>query len=201
MQTNPYSAEFRYTIDLMARHVLMATQAQTVRIASHSAEIAKAVVRRLDCERLILLVESQSIQAEVRISLGVETEVIGEDSPSAEAALFPFSLGSGLVPAGEPIIVAACENALSYKSLLHPGKIKETAFQHLSRLRKSYCLTPLAGLYSPKWMWWLILAKMAERWSSASWFRLEDLAMCSLIEFGPMWRLSYIVVFTGQSSH
>jgi hypothetical protein len=147
-----------------------------------------------------ILVESPEIQSAVAGSLGVEVKIAKPGGPVADAALFPFSLEEGMQPDGERTIVAGCYNALSYKSLLYPLSTQGVVFGKLGRLKPGYHLSPMAALYSPRFILWLTLAKLLERWDSAWYFRLEDRAMRHFIETGAMWRFSYIVVFTGRST-
>jgi hypothetical protein len=196
VQVNPHSNEIRYTLGLMMYH-LHAARPRSIRIASHSPEMVKSVVRHLCYEDVALAVENSSLQATVAESLGVQVGVVGQ-AARADAALFPFSLEEGLRPAGERVLVAACTNGLSYKSLRYPLSVRKTALGTITQLKPTYRLRPVAGLYSPDFIARLALAKLFERWDSARYFRLEERAMRRLIETGPLWRLSYLVVFTGQ---
>ena len=198
-QVNPHSNEVRYTLGVMAYQLSLA-QPESVRIASHSTEIVKSVMRYLCCDQVSIRVESPEIQAAIVDAFGRRVEVTEPGCAPADAALFPLSLEEGAQPAGEATIVVACRNSLSYKSILHPGATHGTAFGIPTRLRRAYDLRPVAGLYSPQFVLWLALAKIVERWSSAWYFRLEDRAMSRLITSGAMWRLSYIVVAAGPSA-
>ncbi len=197
MDVDPRSTEIRYTLDLMA-YYLQAMRPRRVRIASRSGEIVKAVVRRLGGMEVSLLVETPGMQALIRDSLGLELRVFEPGTGSADVALFPFSLEEGLRPAGEPAIVVASRNALSYKSLLYPGKVRKTVWGEMAKLRPDYKLEPVCGLYPPQFVLLWALAKGVERLDSAWYFRLEDRAMRRLVEFGPLWRLSYIVLLVGR---
>jgi hypothetical protein len=198
LHLDPYSTEVRYTLDFMM-YCLQALQPNSVRIASLSVEVVKAAVRRLCYEQVCLLVENSEIQKAIRDDLGVETNVFDRRSARGDVAIFPFSLDEGLRPAGEPAVVAACENALSYKSILYPKSTRQTIFRQMSALRSAYRLRPIAGLYSPQCMLQWAIAKGVERLSSAWWFRWADRSMDHLIGFGPLWRLSYIVVLVGRT--
>jgi len=198
MQINPYSNEIRYTLSLMAYHLNLA-QPSSVRIASNSVEMVKSVVRYLSNQGLSIFVETPEIQATIADSLGVIVNVAHKGDEVADAVLLPFSLEEGLHPQGEEMVIAASYNALSYKTLLHPFAGKGRIIKKLRKLKKSYLLTPAAGLFSPGFILWLSLAKVVERLDSALYFQLEDHAMHHFIERGPMWRFSYIVVFTGRA--
>jgi hypothetical protein len=200
MQVNRYSNEVRYTLSLIAYHLSL-TQPASVRIASHSIEMAQAVLRYLCDEPMSIFVETEEIQNAISDSLGRNTHVIRSGKDVADAAIFPFSLEDGLHPAGEKTIIAACYNALSYKTLLRPLSVKGNIFEKLGRLKPNYRLNPVAGLFAPRFILWLSLAKLVERWDSSLYFQLEDRAMRQFIEFGPMWRLSYIVVLTGRTAN
>lgn len=195
---NPYSAEMRYTLDLMI-YALQAREPRSIRIASHSAEFVKAALRRLACADAAVLVEDQALQVMARDSLGMVVQVAEQGAAPADAALFPFSLNVDASPAREPFIVVACENALSYKSLLHAGRVKGTALGQMNKLKADYRLAPVAGLYAPSFVLRHFTAQLARQVDPAWWFRLEDQAMRRLIERGPFWRLSYIVVFAGRA--
>lgn len=200
MHIDPYAIDIRYTLGLMAQQ-LHAAQPRTVRIASYSAELVKAAVRQLCCSPIDIFVETAAIQAEVRETLGVDVAIGQPAQGPADAALFPFSLGQGAQPAGEHTIIAAFHNALSYKSIVQPGRTAATIFGQLARLKSDYRLRSLAGLYSPRFIALLACAHLARRWDSAWYFRLEDYAMRHLIEFGPLWRFSYIVVASGHRTN
>jgi hypothetical protein len=199
MQIDPYSNEIRYTLGLMAYHLSLA-QPSSVRIASPSVEMVKSVIRYLNDQSLSIFVETKEIQHAIADSLGVDVDVVMGGNEITDAVLLPFSLEEGFHPRGEKTIIAACYNALSYKILLHPLSVKGTIFQKLQRLKKNYRLNSAAGLFSPKFVLWLSLAKLVERWDSARYFQLEDRAMQHFIERGPMWRLSYIVLVTGRAT-
>lgn len=199
-QVNPHSIETRYTLGLMAYHLSLSRPTR-VRIASCSTEMAKAALRSLCSDRWSFVVESPEIKAAVADTLGLTVEVAEPGSKPADAALFPFSIEEGAVPAGEQTIVVACRNSLSYKSIAYPRSIRGTASERLAALRKDYRLRPVAGLYSPNFILLLSLAKIAERFDSSWYFRLEDRAMARLITQGFMWRFSYIVVAAGQNSN
>jgi hypothetical protein len=191
---NPYSTEIRYMLDLMG-YMLHKQKPRSVRIGSASIEMVKAVVRRLAGDDYRLLVDTQDLRAAVRSTLDIEVEVAGTEI--AEAALLPLSLESTSLPR-ERIIVAAVHNALSYKSLLYPGTIRTTALGTLGQVRRQYHVDRVVGIYPPRFIALLALAHVARRRSAAAFFRLSDLAMQYLYDFGPMWRLSYVVAFTGQ---
>ncbi len=197
MQVDPYSNEIRYTLSLMAYHLSL-VQPSSVRIASHSVEMTKSVVRYLSYQPLSIFVETSEIQTAIAHSLGISVNVINSDNEIADAVLLPFSLEEGAYPAGEETVIAAWYNPLSYKTLLHPFAVKGTIFKKLQKLKTKYHLTPMAGLFSPRFILWLSLAKIVESWNSEIYFRLEDRAMRHFIERGPIWRLSYIVVVNGR---
>jgi hypothetical protein len=196
---DPCSTEMRYTLDLML-YALQASEPSSVRIASRSIEVVKAALRRLACMEVALFVEDEAMQAMARDVLGLAVGVSGPGSDPADAALFPFSLNGDVRLPWEPTIVVACENALSYKPLLYPGRVEGTVFGQMRKLKAVYSLEPVAGLYSPRFVLWRFMAQLVGRFDSAWWFRLEDLAMRRLINYGPLWRLSYLVVFAGRAS-
>jgi len=196
-KVNPFSSEIRYTLGMMAYHLSLA-RPSSVRIASQSSELVKSVIRYLCYEPSSILVETRAIQTDVAHSLGIMVGVVSDDTIVADTAMFPFSLEEGMQPAGEQTIIAACYNAISYKSLLYPLSKKETIFRQLAGLRPGYQIRPTASLYSPRFILWQALAKLVEHWNSALYFQLEDRAMRQFIESGPLWRLSYIVILTGR---
>jgi hypothetical protein len=190
---NPYSTEIRYALDFMG-YLLHTKQPRSLRISSDSVEMVKAVVRRLGMDGYRLFVDSQEICTAVQPSLDIEVAVAGDEP--AEAAFFPFSLnGTGLPQ--ERMIVAAVHNAISYKSLLYPGTVRTTAFGTLARVKRHYRVEQVIGMYPPRFIALLALAHLAGRRSSSAYFRLSDLAMQYLYDFGPMWRFSYVVIFAG----
>ena len=194
---NPYSTENKYTLDLLSHYVYI-IHPNRVRIATDSVEMAKSIARRLFCESYELLVENSQIQEAIFEGLGIRTLVRRSNSTPADAAVFPFSFPDRLQPEKEPAIIVACLNAFSYKNLIYPGIVKNTVYTTLSKLTADYTVSSISSLYSPQFIFWWTLAKLVENLNSACYFRLEDLAMQRIIHFGPLWRFSYIVVFTGQ---
>ncbi|WP_129672184.1 hypothetical protein [Candidatus Chloroploca sp. Khr17] len=197
MVANPYSNEVRYSLGLMLHH-LDAARPRRVRLATHCVEMARSAARFLCHSQLTLEVESATIRDALGEIPKVAAEVRDPQRSPADAALFPFSLEEGLRPAGEPLLVAASYNGLSYKRLLYPRQRRPGIFATMAALRPAYCTQPLAGLYSPRFILGLALAKMLEGRDSARYFAQEDRTMRRLIDTGPLWRFSYIVIFTGH---
>jgi|SRR5581483_6069112 len=191
---NPYSIETRYMLDIMC-YQLHAHRPRSVRIASDSVEMVKAVGRRLAFEKYQMFVPDEEMRDAVRASLGLEVQIAG--NALADAALCPFSISAKALPA-EQLIVASLKNALSYKSLLRPGSVGTMAFRTMARVRNRYHIQDVIGLYPPRFIAVWTLANAMERWNAAAYYRLSDIAMQHLYEFGPLWRLSYVVVFTGK---
>lgn len=200
VQTNAYSTEVRYTLGMMSYYV-HSMRPRSVRIATRSAEMAISAVRYLANARLDLIVESVEIQRIIADMFDVAVHVSDRSSEPADLGLFPFSIGEGVAPSGESAIIVAAYNALSYKSLLYPRAVRGTIFGKLMQLRPNYRMDHVVGLYAPSFFFWLTLAKLAERFRSDWYFRLEDIAMRRLIHYGPMWRASYIVVAAGKKAN
>jgi hypothetical protein len=198
MNTNPHSAEVHYTIDLMAFYAAR-SKPGSLRIATLSNEIALAVARRFSDGQCSLIVETLAVQESLSQTLGINASVRYPLEDPADVAIFPFSFPESLSPAGEKQVVVACENAFSYKNLLHPGAVRKSIFRTLKELSPAYSFVDFAGLYSPILVFWLTLAKLVEKRRSSGYFRLEDIAMRRMFHFGPLWRLSYLVVFTGRA--
>lgn len=197
MPVDPYSNEIRYSLAVVA-HALSTARPRSVRIASNSVEMVKAVVRTLACDEYALVVETRELRDAVEAWFGGAVEVRGSDGRVADAAVFPFSLEDGFEPAGEKTVVAACYNTLSYKTLLGSRHLKGSVFGKRERLNRTHRTTVVAGLFSPVFVALIGVGKLIERLDSALYFRVEDMAMRRLIDIGPWWRLSYIVVLTGQ---
>ena len=191
---DPYSIEIRYTLDYMG-YLLDQKQPRSVRIYSDSVEMVKAVVRRLAADGRELLVANTGLKAAVETSLAVPVRVAG--SEPAEAAFAPLALPATALPR-EPIIVASMRNALSYKSLLYPGTIRAAAITTLGRVKQQYAIEQVVGLYPPRFVAMLGLAHLLGRRNPATYFHLSDRAMQHIYSTGPMWGLSYVVIFAGQ---
>jgi hypothetical protein len=161
----------------------------------YSTEMVKAVVRRLAAAGPRLFLSTQAMRAVVQESLGLDVEVAGPEP--AEAAFCPLVIDRNSLTS-ERIIVGALHNAISYKSLMYPGAVRTAAPGMLTRVRRHYQVEQVVGLYPPRMILLLALAHLARRWSSPAYFRLSDRSMQYLYEFGPMWRFSYIVVFSGH---
>jgi hypothetical protein len=197
MPVDPHSNEIRYSMSLVGLEVA-ALAPRTVRIASHSPELVRAVVRYLACGGYRLIVDTPELQLAVAETLGVAVEVRDGQDPPADCAVLPLGLDEGSRAAGEAAIVVVCHNAISYKSLLRPRAVRGTVTGTMRRLRAHYEVRVVGGLFSPRFIALLALAKVTERWIPALHFRLEGLAMTRLVELGPLWRLSYVVVLGGR---
>jgi hypothetical protein len=172
---------------------------RSVRIASTSGELVRAVVRNLACGGYRLIVETEALRREAADLLGLNVEVRDQASPPADCAVFPFSLGAGSEPEGESSVVVVCHNGVSYKSLLRPGRAGPTVGRTIGRLEGRYRVGAVGGLFSPRCIWWLALATLAGRLSSPLQLWLEGRALAHLVERGPLWRFSYVVVLAGRS--
>jgi hypothetical protein len=196
MHANPYSIEVRYALDLAAQQAA-ALRPASLRIATGSAEAAVAVARRMRHTPAELRVETPAIQQALAARLGLASTTLAEQRAPAALALFPFSLEDGWRPAGEQAIVAASRNSLSYKSLLYPGRSGANIFSTLAQLRPSYGARPVAALYSPAFVGWWGISRLAGAIDPALFFSLEDRALRRLVSYGPLWFLSYIVIVVG----
>src|SRR5262245_19676973 len=194
MPVDPLSLDVRYPL-AQAGMWLQSRQPSRLRIAAQSGDLALAAVPYLPCDAATICVDTRPIQA-MLAAQGLDVE-LSDPSRPADAAIFPFSLEEGVRPAGERSIVAACFNALSYRSLLHPRQTRGTIFGKISTLRPMYAVKPIASLFSPSFIARLALAKAIEPLSSKGYFILEDAAMRRLVTRGPAWRMSYVVVLAG----
>jgi hypothetical protein len=192
---DPVSIEVQAGCDLLAYHIAKA-QPAAIRIATHSAELALAMARRLYPLRCQLLVENAAISTLLNKKLGIESELAS--AHNAEAAVFPFSLEAGLRPQGEALVVAACRNSLSYKSVRYPGSLRHTIFATINALRPAYHVQPVGSLYAPPFVAWWLLAALVGRWSAPGYFGWRQQAFDRLIHYGPLWALSYVVLLRGQ---
>ena len=191
---DPYAVEIHYSLDMLG-YLLHAERARSVRICSDSAEMAKAIVRRLSSNPCEILVQSESIAGAVWSSLGIRTCVAGEQP--AEIAVLPFPSPETTLPA-ENVVVAAARNPVSYKTVLHPGSVQFGALAIIRRLQKQYSLHATVGMYSPRFIAIQALAQLTRRWSDSTYYRLSDMAMQHIYEFGPAWRFSYVICFAAR---
>ena len=159
---------------------LQPRQPRRLRIAAQSGDWALAAVPYLPCDETTICVDTRPIQA-MLAAQGLHSE-LSDPSRPADAAIFPFSLEEGVRPAGERSIVAACYNALSYKTLLHPRQARGTIFGKISALRPTYALQPIASLFSPSFILRLSLAKAIEPMCSKGYFVVTTLRnMCAKV--------------------
>ncbi len=191
---DPYSIETRYTLDMMCM-LLHAQAPRSVRIASDSPEMVKAVIRRIADDYKRIIVDTPDLSEEVQNSLNISVEIASQQS--ADAILCPLSFRPQLLP-HERVLVGAFYNAWSYKTLLQPGKMRMAAARVIQRVRDHYRVDTIRGLYSPRFITLLGLSEAARRWNPRAHFQLGDRAMQYLYEDGPLWRLSYVVVFAGH---
>jgi hypothetical protein len=200
MRFHPNSIELRYTLGLASTQLGM-RRPETVHLAGASTELALAAVRamgQVDCGLRELRVDSLEVQEALGETFGLAPS-LEEDCPlPADFGLYPFTTVAEAARARETAIAVACENSVSYKSLIYPGSVPASAFRYFSALRPKYSLSAAASLYTPKFiaLWWL--AKVAQRLDSSLYFRWEDYAMRRLVGYGPVWRFSYLVVIVGR---
>lgn len=198
-EIDPYSAELRYTIDLMVFYALNSVPS-TLRVATNSSEIAKMVIRRLPTQDITIYVNNEKIQHVVQNDLGINTYLFLSEALPADVVLFPFSLEEKDQLCGENIAITSAFNPFSYKSLIYPGKVQASLRRTMSLLKSRYLIRSAAALYSPTFILYYTFAKVIGHWSSPFFFHFESLAMAHLIDFSWQWRFSYIVVITGRSS-
>jgi hypothetical protein len=201
MLIDPYSFEIRYSLDFMIYQLFKNCSPQKIRIVSNSLEIVESIIRRLSCRKYSFIVQNRDLQVAITKKFRIQPQVFNYDDIPADVALFPFSQGDIIRTNGEASIIAVCWNSLSYKSLLYPKLIQGNIYNKMNRFRHSYQLKSIAGLYSPNFIIRLGLAKVAEYFNSSWYFGLEDMALRRLIDFSPLWRFSYIVIFTGKRSN
>lgn len=196
-QVDPYSIEIRCMLDRMGQ-LLYKERPRRVHIYADDPAMVRAVVRRLAGDYQ-LVVDTPALADDVQRALGVAVTIAGE--APADAAFAPLSLGRGAFPR-EPVLVAAVHNPISYKTLRYPRQVPAVGLHVLKRARRGYRIDSIVGMYPPRCVGLLALAGLAERWSAAAYFRLEDLAMRYIYTATSalMWRLSYVVIFAGRSS-
>lgn len=190
---NPYATETRYSIDL-ALQLLAATAPRGLRIYSGSAEAALMVARRVGADSERLIVATPEIQAALAHRLGVIAEV---GTGPADAGLILPDAARTAQP-DEAVVAGVFYNPYSYKTLRAPRSLKQTAPGLLARLRHTYDIDRTIGLYAPPFLILLALAQMVGRHHPAAHFRLSDAAMQRIYHDGPLWRVSYVVVFRGR---
>jgi poly-beta-1,6-N-acetyl-D-glucosamine synthase len=194
---DPHGNEIRYAL-AQAGQVVAGAQPITVRIASRSPEVVRAAVRQLSACDYRLVLETEELRQSVADWFGLTAEVRGERATPADVALLPFSLEEGMRPAGEATVVAVCHNALSHRGLLGRGGPGGTVFQKLAILDQTYDTRAVSGILSPLSIALFGLANLLERWSSSLHFRVEDLARQRIVEPGPLWRVSSVVIIAGR---
>jgi hypothetical protein len=188
-----YPIEVRYALDMMG-FLVSSKGPSSVRICSGDPATVRAIVRRLALDGRELHVESEALRQAVAEQLGVD--VLSAPGRTAEAAVCP-DLASH-PPERERIVVGAARNALSYRSLRHPGSIRSNALRVVSGMRKDYRVDRIVGLYPPSFIALLGAAQVVERVNLGWHFRMADAAFQRFFTFGPDWRLSYIVVLAGE---
>ena len=199
MIENPHLPEVRYSLDLMMLQLhLLRPRPACVRIATASVELAKAVARRLEVDGGTLIVENEEIRQALNTSFSLTPRLLAEWDAPVEVVLCPFSIESGIRLLEAKTVIAASRNACSYKKLLQPGFAGRRITTMFASLAKSYEVVPVAGLFAPPFIVRWTLAKAVERFHSPLYFRLEDWAMLSLVDFSGWWRYAYIVVYTAR---
>lgn len=195
MLADSNSIEVRYTCDLLAAQ-LAAFGPQPIRIATKRLDLALALARRLAWQSQPLLVECRTLRDVIHQQLDLEVGLVGEVHHSL--AVFPFSIEEGLRPTGEQTLLVACRNGLSYKNLIYPGAVRSTVFGTIGRLRPAYSMRPICALYPPSFIGHWLLALLLGKLSAPLHFRLGQQALDRLIDWGPLWPLSYIVLLAGD---
>lgn len=200
MHFHPHSIEIRYSLSLVACQLGL-VQPKSLHIGTESVPIATAVIRQLGRNTCVVRVDNQQVQHAIQDTFGVVPLLDANDEMPADFGIYPFVSVKQVAYAREEVVAVVCENASSYKNLLYPGKVPEFVFRYLAVLRQNYFVTPVASLFTPKFIVIWTFAKILERLDSAFYFRLEDYAMRRLIGYGPMWRLSYLVILAGKKIH
>jgi hypothetical protein len=197
MYFHPHSIGIRYSLGIVA-YQLNVARPKSVHLGTESAEMATAFIRQLGQDAYTVRVDNPRIQRSVQEMFGMIPSLESNYSTPADLGVYLFAPVAHVAQAREEAIAVACENAISYKSFFYPGNVHRTVFHYIAALKRNYSVTSAANLFAPKFVVLWAAAKMLERLDSALYFRLEDFAMCRLIEYGSMWRLSYIVVLFGR---
>jgi hypothetical protein len=192
---DPYSLEGHYGLD-MACYLLHQQQPRSVRIIACDAEVVKAAARRLDWVSEPLLVETPQLASVLIEQLGVRSVCEAELPADAALVLLPAGL-SGLPPMAS-FIVTVAQNALSYKSLLHPGQVGSNVFALLRWLKQRYIVCEQVGLFGPRFVFnWALSQLAGVRWAPEH-FRFGQRAIDNLYSSGSLWWLGYLVVVAAR---
>lgn len=194
---NPYGIESRYGLD-MACYFLSQAKPATVRICSSDPEVVKAVVRRLQHGVPAMLVETPELAEMLQKDFGFDAAAMHPDI-SVDAAIVPFSRHRYETPPIADAVVVVASNAVSYKSLIHPGRVEDSTRGVLKWLQQSHVVYGRVGLLTPDFILLWTLSLILKKVHSPSYFRLQQRALERVFARGPLWWLGYTVVIAGRS--
>lgn len=193
---NPYSLESHYSLD-MACYLLHREHPATVRICTGDVEIVKAAVRRLGWVTGRITVASPSLAAAVQPISAVAVEPY-DSGATSDAILLPFARREYPDPPLASLLVSVTLNALSYKSLLYPGRTSDTVVSFVRWLRSSYHIRDRVGLFAPRFILEWAISQAAGTRYPALHFRCGQRALDHIYATGPLWWTGYILVVSAS---
>ena len=193
---DPCSIDSHYGLELACFYAHR-PRPRSLRVCTHHPGVAKAVVQRLAWTVEQLVVDSDDIACTLRGELGINVSV-RDLSEETDVALMPMSRRDYVVPPRAQEIVVAEYNAISYKSLLYPVRVKGNVIGLLRWLRSRYDITDRVGLLGPGFVLrWMVSLLAGTRLPSLH-FHMGQKALDHVHSTGRLWWLGYITVIVGR---
>lgn len=191
---NPQALDNHYGLDLACQSVFR-LRPSSVRICTPEPALVVAVLRRLGRLGAELFVENDSLANAVAAVLGERPQV--DASMHADVALVPFARQMYAEPPDARHLVLLGYNALSYKSLLAPGKIRDTLPAQMRWMARRYQISERVGMFTPGFITrWAISAAAGPRIPELH-FRAGQQAMDRIYTTGAFWWTGYVTLLSG----
>jgi len=196
MEFNPSTIEAQYSLQ-MAGYLVHQFQPASVLVCTDDLEIALAAVQRLAWVGDGLFVEHEKIQDYIKKTLGRQVFQINK-SQDLDVALVLFSRKQYPRPPIARRLVLVDHNALSYKSLIYPGQVRDHVIAQIGWLRREYALEQHIGLFGPGFIAPWALSTAAGSRSSPVHFLSGQRAMERIFTASPLWWLGYVTILSGR---
>lgn len=188
--------EGHYSLD-MACSLIFREKPSEVQICTDQSAFAKAVVRRLQTFVQRIFVTSPEIAAEIQASLGLEVGVKSVGTPTSCAIVAGYTFNNEAIVQAD-LAVLVFPNALSYKSVLYPGKIQCDSLTLWRQVQPTHFITERIGLFDPRFiLLWMVSTVAGSRVSHIH-FSFGQKAVDRIYTRGLLWWLSYIVILSAR---
>lgn len=194
MEFNPHGLIEQYGLDLAAC-LINRCSPDRLYVQTENLAIARAVARRFVGCLEEILVDRREIASSIREDYHLPATVY--DDSLVDAAIIPFSRQARETPPPAKSMVLLAENSLSYKSLLRPGRVHDSATETRAWLEQRFSDIEVWGLLDPVFVARLALSRLAGHRLPEIHFRVGQQALDDIYVTGYRALISYIVVLSG----